>query len=279
MIPSRGQPKQCYNDITANDMRHDAIAALTGLVMLWGAWVVVISSEHSKALRCETWSNSLNFKAFFRSIALHMTVCWELKPGQLFKCVSLTTTFVGSSALVAIVLSVSGVEYTFGRIAYITPGVDRGSFWGPLLGVAAASLLQQFFTVGYCAVVTLRPWYNYNKLRWSGYTPNRDEERVLGSQRTASRVRKIIKLQWRNSLITLVTLTYVCFLAGIMMQLRPFHDYPESDRKAWFQCLQSSKGDRMPCLSLTTSLGPSEPALIVVLSLLVVSNSHSNPDS
>lgn len=179
----------------------------------------------------------------------------------------------------ALVLSVSGVEYTFGRISYLTPGVDRGTFWGPLLGIAAASLLQQVFTVGYCAVVTLRPWYNYKKLRLSGYTPNRDEERVLGAQRTATRVRKIIQLQWRNSLISLITLTYVCFLAGVMMQLQPFHDYPEADRHAWFQCLQSTKGDRTACFYLTTALGPSEPLLIVVLSLLVVSNSYSNSAS
>lgn len=198
-------------------------------------------------------------------------MCWERKPGQLYKCVSLTIIFVGSSALVAIVLSVSGVEYTFGRISYLTPGIDRATFWGPLLGIAAASLLLQFVTVAYCAVLTLRPWFNYQRLRWSGYTPSRDEERVLGAQRTASRVRKIIQLQWRNSLITVVILVYVCFLAGVLMQLRPFHDYPEPDRIAWFKCLASSNRGRDSCLSLAGPLGPSEPVLIAALSMLIVS--------
>ncbi|OQE26743.1 hypothetical protein PENSTE_c005G07109 [Penicillium steckii] len=252
IIPSRGQPQQCYDKITPNDMTQDGISALTGLVLFWGSWVVIIST-------------------FFRSIALHMTVCWESKPGQLYKCVSLTIIFVGSSALVAMLLAVSGVEYTFGRISYLTPGIDRATFWGPLLGIAAASLLLQFFTVAYCATVALRPWYNYQRLRWSGYTPSRDEERVLGAQRTASRVRKIVQLQWRNSLITVIILVYVCFLAGVLMQLRPFHDYPKSNRMAWFQCLKKSNGDRIPCLSLATSLGPNEPVLIAVLSLLMLS--------
>ncbi|KAJ5762839.1 hypothetical protein N7533_001520 [Penicillium manginii] len=189
----------------------------------------------------------------------------------MYKCASLTLIFVGSSALVAVVLSVSGVEYTFGRISYITPGIDRATFWGPLLAISAASLLLQFITVTYCAILTLRPWFNYQRLRISGYTPSRDEERVLGAQRTASRVRKIVQLQWRNSLITVVILVYVCFLAGVLMQLRPFHDYPKSDRVAWFECLGSSKGTRDSCLSLAAPLGPGEPVIIAVLSMLVVS--------
>lgn len=223
----------------------------------------------------ETIPNNTVLLAFFRSIALHLSVCWEAKPGRIYKCVSLTVIFVGSSALVAVLLSVSGVEYTFGRISYITPGIDRATFWGPLLGTAAASLLLQFGTVAFCAIITLRPWYNYQKLRWSGYTPSRDEERVLGAQRTASRVRKIIQLQWRNSLITVIILVYVCFLAGVLMQLRPFHKYPKPDRLAWFECLESSNGDRIPCLSLADPLGPSEPVLIAVLLMLIVSYFHN----
>lgn len=200
-----------------------------------------------------------------------MSVCWEIKPGKMYKCASLTLIFVGSSALVVILLCVNGVEYTFGRISYITPGVDRATFWGPLLGISAASLLLQFATVAYCAIITLRPWYNYQRLRWSGYTPSRDEERVLGAQRTASRVRKVVQIQWRNNLITIIILIYVCFSAGVLMQLRPFHDYAKSDRMAWFECLRSSNGDRDSCLSLARSLGPSEPVLVAVLSMLVVS--------
>jgi hypothetical protein len=251
-------------------MRNDGISALTGLVLFWGAWVVITSSEHLMPTGIFI-SNILFSPAFFRSIALHLSVCWEIKPGQMYKCASLTLIFVGSSALVAVVLSVSGVEYTFGRISYITPGIDRATFWGPLLAISAASLLLQFITVTYCAILTLRPWFNYQRLRISGYTPSRDEERVLGAQRTASRVRKIVQLQWRNSLITVVILVYVCFLAGVLMQLRPFHDYPKSDRVAWFECLGSSKGTRDSCLSLAAPLGPGEPVIIAVLSMLVVS--------
>ncbi|KAL4889789.1 beta-lactamase/transpeptidase-like protein [Aspergillus ambiguus] len=252
IIPSRGYPRECYNAITPNDMRNDAISALTGIVLFFGAWVVIIG-------------------ALFRSVALHLTVCWEIKPSRMYKNLSLSIIFIGSAALVAVLLSVSGMQYTFGRISYIVPNFDRATFWGPLLGVAAASLILQFITITYCVTLVLRPWFNYQMLRLWGYTPSPDVERVLGVQRTALRVRNVMKLQWRNSAITVIILTYVCFLAAVFMQLRKFPDYPESDRHAWFNCLESSKGNRLSCLPLARPLGPTEPELIAVLFLLIMS--------
>ncbi|KAF9894051.1 hypothetical protein FE257_009024 [Aspergillus nanangensis] len=252
IVPSRGLPQECYNDITPNDISNDAISALTGVVLYFGAWIVIIS-------------------AFFRSLALHLAVCWEVKLTHIYQYISLVVIFVGSSILVAIVMSVSGMQYTFGRITYIVPNYDRGTFWGPLLGISAASLILQFVTIGYCSTLVLRPWYNYQMLRWWGFTPSPDTERATGVQRTALRIRKIMKLQWRNSLITVVILVYVCFLAGVFMQLRQFHQYPEADRVAWFQCLESSNGNKAKCLSLALPLGPTEPQLIAVLVLLVLS--------
>lgn len=189
----------------------------------------------------------------------------------MFKYISLGTTFLGSAALVAIVLSISGVQYTFGRICYLIPRHDEATFWGPLLSISIVSLLLQLLTIAHCVILIIRPWFNYQKLRWSGYTPSSDEERVLGAQRTASRVRKIVQMQWRAILITVLILIYVCFLAAVFMRLRQFDKYPESDRRVWFECLQSSNGDKTPCLSHATSLGPNEPELWAVLYMLIVS--------
>lgn len=208
--------------------------------------------------------------AMFRSVALHITICWEVKLGKAYKNVSLIIIFIGSAALVVVLLTVSGMQYTFGRISYIVPYYDRATFWGPLLAISSASLMLQFVTVIYCMTLILRPWFNYQMLRWLGYTPSPDVTRVLDVQRTALRIRNIIKLQWRNSLITMTILTYVCFLAAIFMKLHQFQDYAESDRRAWFKCLASTKGNRDSCLPLAEPLGPTEPELIAVLFLLVV---------
>ena len=204
-------------------------------------------------------------------MALHLSVCWNIKPGEKFKNFSLCTTFIGSAALVAIALSVSGVQYTFGRICYIIPNHDRATFWGPLLGIAIASLLLQIITVIYCVALIVRPYINYQKLRWYGYTYSIHDAHSLGAQRTASSVRKILQMQWRPILITLLILIYVVYLAAVFMQLRQFHDYPAEARHSWFECLASSHGNKFSCLSLTEPLGPSEPKLLAVLYMLIVS--------
>lgn len=192
-------------------------------------------------------------------------------PGLLFKITSLGVSFFGSAGLLAVVLSISGVQYTWGRICYLIPRHDNEVFWWPLLGVSIASLLLQFATIAYCVVRTVRPWFHYCKLRWQGRTPSADEERLISALHTASKVRKIVQMQWRAILITVLILGYVCYLAAVLMRLHEFHDYPESDRLAWFKCLASPKGGMYPCLSLARNLGPSEPELFAVLFMLQVS--------
>lgn len=98
-----------------------------------------------------------------------------------------------------------------------------------------------------------------------------NDESIFGAQRTASRVRNILRLQWRAILITVLVLTYVVFMAAVLMQLREFHEYPADARRLWFECLASSHGDKMQCLPRAASLGPSEPQLWAVLFMLIVS--------
>lgn len=208
---------------------------------------------------------------FFRSVALHFSVCWEIIPGPIFKYASLGISFFGSGGLLALVLSISGVQYTFGRICYLVPKYDNQVFWWPLLAVSIASLLVQAGTIGYCVARTVRPWLHYYKLRWSGVTPSADEERLVSSLHTASKVRKVVQMQWRAIMIPFLVMAYVCYLAAVMMQLRRFDEYPAPARLAWFKCLVSSKGHTGPCASLAQALGPSEPELFAVLYMLEVS--------
>lgn len=204
-------------------------------------------------------------------MSLHISVCWDIKPNEKFKQISLGSTFIGSAALLAIVLSITGAQYTFGRICYLTPHYDRATFWGPLLGFSIVSLILQFATMAYCIIVVIRPYLSYWKLRCHGYISSVNDESIFSAQQTASRVRRILQVQWRAILITVLVLIYVVFMAAVLMQLREFHDYPEDARRSWFECLASSNGDKMQCLSMAASLGPSEPQLWAVLSMLIVS--------
>lgn len=209
-------------------------------------------------------------------MALHSSVCWEIQPGPLFKYISLGLSLFGSAGLLALALSICGVQYTFGRICYLIPNHDRAVFWWPLLSVSITSLVLQVATIAYCVTKTVQPWFHYCKLRWSGAQPSADEERLISSLHTASRVRKVVQMQWRAILITFLVMAYVCYLATVLMQLQRFDQYPTSARHAWFQCLVSSKGDTTLCASLAGALGPSEPELFAVLYMLEVSLSASH---
>lgn len=211
---------------------------------------------------------------------LHISVCWDIKSKEKFEYTSLGIIFIGSAVLVAVVLSVTGVQYTFGRICYLIPHYDRPTFWGPLLAFAIASLILHFITMAYCIAVVIRPYVNCRSLGYYGSRPTVGDERISGAQWTASRVKKILQMQWRAILITLLVLIYVVFMAAILMQLREFHDFPTNARRSWFECLASSNGDKMQCIQFAESLGPTEPQLWAVLSMLIVGLSvHlTNPD-
>lgn len=45
IIPSKGQPRECYNEITPNDMQNDVRCALMGISLFFGVWVVILSCE------------------------------------------------------------------------------------------------------------------------------------------------------------------------------------------------------------------------------------------
>jgi hypothetical protein len=205
-------------------------------------------------------------------VALHLSVCWESQLGRQFQISSLTIIFLGSAALVAIALTVSGVQYTWGRICYLIPHYDRASFWGPLLGVSIASLILQFITMIYCLTVVIQPFLDYQKRRWYGGGPSRNGAHMINTPRTASRARKILQMQWRAIMITVLIVVYVVYLASVLMRMRRFHQYPREARRKWFKCLASAEGDKMTCLHLAAELGPSEPDLWATLYMLIVSS-------
>lgn len=45
IIPSKGRPQECYNAITPNDMQNDVRCALMGVILFFGAWLVILSCK------------------------------------------------------------------------------------------------------------------------------------------------------------------------------------------------------------------------------------------
>ncbi|GAD94411.1 hypothetical protein UREG_07549 [Paecilomyces variotii No. 5] len=252
LIPSKDKPQECYDAITPHDLRSDARCGSMAVALFLGIWVVIIG-------------------CFFRTIALFLSVCCEIKPGQKFKIISLTVTFLGSAVLVVITLTITGAAYTFGKICYLIPHHDRGTFWGLLLAVTAMSLLFQILTVGYCIYIVAKPFHDDYKLRKHGHRPAIEQHRMMIAHQTALRIRKILQMQWRAILITFLISVYVIYIAVVLLRLHQFSDYPSAVTHSWFECLASSGGDKKRCLPLADSIGPNESELLAVGVMLVIS--------
>ena len=125
----------------------------------------------------------------------------------------------------------------------------------------------------YCIAVVIRPFFDYQKRRRYGDGPSVDGTRIINTQRTASRARKILQMQWRAIVITVLILVYVVYLASVLMRMQHFHEYPAAERKKWFECLASPDESKASCLPLAADLGPREPELWAVLYMLIVSAS------
>ncbi|KAL2833839.1 hypothetical protein BDW59DRAFT_156641 [Aspergillus cavernicola] len=108
IIPSKSQPQQCYDDITS----HNAISSLD----------------------CRATSATL-FLDLFRSISLHLNVCWESKPGPIFMISTLIFTYGGSISLVIIGLSIASVSYQVSKVWFLNHMKSTATSWGPILEV------------------------------------------------------------------------------------------------------------------------------------------------
>ncbi|KKZ63489.1 hypothetical protein EMCG_02220 [[Emmonsia] crescens] len=176
----------------------------------------------------------------------------------------------------ALALSITGTSYRFGNICHINHDNSLADFWGPLMGLAAAALVIQFVTLGYCIHVYIKSLLDNN--------PTTDNSSVLpshpGSVRTVSarqayrRVRRVIQLQWRGIAVVLTIIANLIFLTIIFLSLdNSARRTPELAKKSepWVFCLVLSKGNKNQCEYLAAHLGPNEASIFAVLILLSLS--------
>ncbi|KAH8697992.1 hypothetical protein BGW36DRAFT_272295, partial [Talaromyces proteolyticus] len=129
--------KYCQDPITPGDISSDSFCGPSMSLLLLGCFILLIS-------------------CFFRSVALHIFVCWEVKPGRLFRIISLTVIFVGSVAFVAIALTMTGLAYEYGKICYLLPNHDRETLWVPVLAISVSALFLQLITMTYCSYIVVK---------------------------------------------------------------------------------------------------------------------------
>ncbi|KAL2871178.1 uncharacterized protein BJX67DRAFT_377781 [Aspergillus lucknowensis] len=247
IIPLNPSVEYCYDAITPNYWLSEANCAASGALLLYGVWVLVIG-------------------CFFRSLSLYLQLCWDVEPGTKFRAVSIACIFVGSLAMLGIVLGVSGVSYQVGNMCYVSYPRSIGSFWGPLIGVAFISFALQLFIMAYCI---------RGVLAQGGATHSPDPAAatattaVIASRPPAStRVWRILQLQWRAIAIAWLILLYVVYVGQSVLRFRGASEYPYEELKPWIDCLVRSRGDQEACLEPAAKIEPNQATVVSALALL-----------
>lgn len=127
VIPMGTKSGQCYDSITPHDMYSSANCALSGALVLGGGWCVAC------------W-------ILLRSLSLHLQICWQVVPGRRFFLAAQAIGWSVPVVFLAIALGVTGVSFRFGDSCHINSKDSLKTFWGPLLGTAAASVITQVIT-------------------------------------------------------------------------------------------------------------------------------------
>lgn len=94
------------------------------------------------------WSSAATdgTSAFLRTLSLHLQICWQVVPGRKFFLTSQGFGWSIPVIFLAIALSLTGVSFRFGESCHINSKNGVQTFWGPMLAMAAASIVTQTIT-------------------------------------------------------------------------------------------------------------------------------------
>lgn len=259
LVPLADRPQQCKNQITPNDMESNLTCAFSGALLIFGGWAVVI------------W-------VFWRALALHLQICWEVATGKIFFWTTLIVGWLIPAVGLALTLSLTGVSYRFGNICHINHKNGLEDFWGPLLAFATLALVLQFITIGYCINVYVRSLLDDKATTEnSSGVPTYSGSIATASARQAyRRVKRIIQLQWRGAMIVLLIIAEVVFFSVIFVSMDNSSQVNANlfERATpWLTCLVLSGGNKQQCLPQAQDLVKDEAVVIAVLVCLGVSSS------
>ncbi|EGX51971.1 hypothetical protein TWF173_010749 [Orbilia oligospora] len=251
-MATKDKEHKCINEITPYDMASSVPCALSGTFQLLGGWCVVM------------W-------VFLRALSLHLQICWQVTPGKPFFIISQIVGWAFPAAMTAIALAVTGVSQRFGNTCHINTKNGLGTFWGPLLAVAAAAIVIQFVTFGYCINVYLRSLFE-DAPSTEGGSVSYSNSRISATYTQAlRRVKRVIAMQWRGILVVIVVIVDVIVFATVFLQFEGTTEKtPANISRAgeWLECLILNGGDKNKCLSEGEKMVVPEATAAAVLFLL-----------
>ncbi|KAK6340666.1 hypothetical protein TWF696_008991 [Orbilia brochopaga] len=251
-MATKDKQHKCINDITPYDMSTSVPCALSGTFVLLGGWGVVM------------W-------VFLRALSLHLQICWQVIAGRPYFIISQIAGWAFPAVMTAVALAVTGVSQRFGNTCHINTKKGLATFWGPLLAVAAAAIVIQFVTFGYCINVYLRSLFEDAPSTEGGsvaYTNSRISATYTQALR---RVKRVVAMQWRGILVVIVVIVDVIVFATVFLQFEGTTEKtPANTERAskWIECLILANGDKNKCLDEASAMVVPEATAAAVLFLL-----------
>ncbi|KAF8544242.1 hypothetical protein BDD12DRAFT_816298 [Trichophaea hybrida] len=256
VIPVGDPGDRCFDEITPHDMYSSLNCALSGAFLLGGGWCIVM------------WS-------FLRTLSLHLQICWQVVPGRKF---FLTSQAIGWSIPViflAIALSLTGVSFRFGESCHINSKDGVQTFWGPMLAMAAASIVTQSITFGYVTQVYIRSLFEDKPTHVSGNSHGQYSTgtslRTVTASRAFRRIRKVVELQWRGITVVIIILADVIYFSTVFLQFDGTTQMTKDNlehAKVWITCMITHNGDKNKCLGEAAKMVVRESTAFTVLFLL-----------
>lgn len=204
-------------------------------------------------------------------------------PGKKFFWASLLGGWGIPALIVAVALPVTGTSYRFGDTCHINHTKALGDYWGPLMAFAAISTVLQFATFGYCIKVYIKSLFQDSNSSTSqvssgglpSYASRSGSIKTVTARQAYRRVQKVIALQWRGTVIVLIIIANVVFLAVVFVQMdntvtAAVHNLGKAE--PWLLCLVTNGGHKNACLDRVKSTGlvTNEVTVMAVLILLSV---------
>ena len=254
-IPLAGQPEQCYDEITPNDMYTSDSCAWNGAFVIAGG------------LSAALW-------IFIRALSMNLQICFDIVPGKKFFYASQALGWGIPAVLFTVSLTLTGVSFRFGNACLLNHQYSMADFWGPLLGFTGAAGIVQLATFGYCIHVYLKNlWSDQTKSSTSGSgLPSYSSSiRTQTARAVWRRLKKVLWLQWRGISIVTIILVDVIFFSIAFVYLDGLQTSLKKDWEKvlpWLMCLASHPEDKGECLHLVEPWLVSESTVVAVLMLL-----------
>jgi hypothetical protein len=187
-------------------------------------------------------------------------------------------TYGGSLGLVALTLGVAGSSYQVGKICLLNGHRSTATSWGPIFGVAFLSLLLQLLTFLNCVQVAVRPLVSERLFEHSQrhhhlrVTIAPDLRHELSSKQAASRIRKLLIIQWRPIGMVVLVAVYTAFVTLAFRRVGIADDYPADATEQWLSCLTSFiRAQEDACDPLLARIRVNENELLAALCMIAVS--------